>query len=74
MRHCWELQQGDNSENVVGQDEDKEREEIWNKAHEFMADDVFGQIVSHEAIDAFTSKLQFGWNDGCFARRQDEED
>ena len=39
-----------------------------------MADDVSGQIVSHEAIDAFAGKLQFRWNNGCFARCEDEED
>ena len=53
MRHCWELQEGHNSKDVIDKYEREEREQEWHKAHELVADNLFADIVANEAIDHF---------------------
>ena len=43
-----ELNQWNNAENVIYQNESKEREEVRNKAHELMANNFSTKIVAHK--------------------------
>ena len=65
-RHRWELQHRHDSKDVVNEDKREKREQVGNKSHEVMADDIFSQIISNEAIDAFACELQFRRNDSRF--------
>ena len=71
--HRRELQERNDAEEIVHQDESEEREQVRNKAHELMSDDIFSKILANKAVDALTCVLQSRWHDSCFARRDDEE-
>lgn len=65
-RHRGELQHWHDSKDVIYEDESEKREQVGNKSHELMADDIFSQIISDEAIDTFACELQFRGNDCRF--------
>lgn len=73
-RHRGELQHRHDSEDVVDEDEGEEREQVRDKSHEVMTDDIFCQVISNKAVDRFPGELKFGWYNCRFTRGEDKKE